>query len=738
MKQLAQFAAALADRYRVEREIGAGGMATVYLAHDVRHGRKVALKVLRPELALALGPERFLAEIRLTATLQHPHLVPLFDSGVAEGYFFYVMPFIEGETLRDRLAREHQLPLDEALRISREVGGALQYAHDLGVVHRDVKPANILLSGEHALIADFGVARAVRAATSDRLTESGMVVGTPSYMSPEQATAEADIGARSDQYSLACVIYEMLAGEPPFNGPTAQVILIRRLTAPVPSVRAVREGVPEAVDRALDRALARTAADRFPGVKELVDALATPARYEARPRSIAVLPFVNLSTTPENEYFADGITEDVIAQLAKVRTLDVISRTSVMRFKGHTHGIREIAAQLQVATILEGSVRRAGDRVRIVAQLIDATTDQHLWAETYDRDLTDIFAIQMDVALNIAAALRAELSPDETARIGREPTNDLRAYQLYLQGRRSFSTFSESGLRHAVTHFEAAVARDPRYAMACVGMALALTELGESGAIAPEQAYPRARAAVTRALALDPELGDAHTTAGYLKYVHEFDWAGAEEEFKRALELNPGSADAHDFYGRLCGAIGRHDEAIALLERAQQLDPLVHRVDVATAYLRAGRYDAALEAARRAVSIDAGDPRGHFTLGWALIGTGSAAAGLAAMEHAVALAPGDTLWLGQMGQAYAQTGRREQALGVLHDLETLSRTRYVAPYHLAYVYTGLGQQDRAMDLLEQAYESRSGAVYGIGGSFLFAPLRTNARFTALLRKMHLT
>src|SRR6185437_4252125 len=248
----------------------------------------------------------------------------------------------------------------------------------------------------------------------------------------------------------------------------------------------------------------------------------------------------------------------------------------------------------------------------------------------------------------------------------------------------------------------------------------------------------RARAAVTRALALDPELGDAHTTAGYLKYVHEFDWAGAEEEFKRALELNPGSADAHDFYGRLCGAIGRHDEAIALLERAQQLDPLVHRVDVATAYLRAGRYDAALEAARRAVSIDTGDPRGHFTLGWALIGSGSVDAGLAAMEHAVALAPGDTLWLGQMGQAYAQTGRREQALGVQHDLEALSRTRYVAPYHLAYVYTGLGQQDRAMDLLEQAYESRSGAVYGIGGSFLFAPLRTNARFTALLRKMHLT
>lgn len=737
MMPLAHLAEALADRYRVERELGAGGMATVYLAHDVRHGRQVALKVLRPELALALGPERFLAEIRLTAQLQHPHLVPLFDSGVAQGYFFYVMPYVQGETLRDRLARERQLPLDETLRISRQVADALQYAHDLGVVHRDVKPANILLAGGHALIADFGVARAVRAAASDRLTESGMAVGTPSYMSPEQAMAEADIGARSDQYSLACVIYEMLAGEPPFTGPTAQVILVRRLTAPVPSLRAIREGVPDAVDRALERALARTPADRFPSVKAFAEALVTTVSPEARPRSIAVLPFVNLSTTPENEYFADGITEDVIAQLAKVRTLDVISRTSVMRFKGHQQGIRDIAAQLQVATILEGSVRRAGDRVRIVAQLIDAKTDQHLWSDTYDRDLTDIFAIQMEVALNIAAALRAELSPDETARIGREPTSDLRAYQLYLQGRHSLITFSESGLRRAITHFEAAVDRDPRYAMACVGVALALTELGELGAMPPEQAYPRARAAITRALALDPELGDAHTTAAYLKYVDEFDWEGAEAEFKRALELNPGSADAYDLYGRLCSALGRHDESIVLLERAQQLDPLVHRVDVATAYLRAGRYEAARAAAERAVAVDDADPRGHFTLGWALIGMGNVDAGLAAMEHAVALSPGDTLWLGQMGQAYAQTGRREQALRVLHDLEALSRTRYVAPYHLAYVYTGLGQQDRAMDHLEQAYERRSGAVYGIGGSFLFAPLRSNPRFTALLRKMHL-
>ncbi len=734
---LERFAAAIADRYAIEREWGLGGMATVYLARDVRHDRKVALKVLRPELAAVLGGERFLAEIKVTANLQHPNVVPLFDSGKAEGRLYYVMPFVEGESLRDRLAREPQLPVDEALRIARQIADALAYAHSLGVVHRDVKPENILLAGAHALVTDFGVARAVSVAGGRQVTEVGMAVGTPAYMSPEQAAADPRIDGRSDQYSLACVLYEMLAGQPPYTGPTAEALLARRLTDPMPSLRAARDTVPEAVEAAIRRALSRAPADRFATIGAFADALTEPVAEAASPRSVAVLPFVNLSADPENEYFADGITEDVIAQLSKIRALKVVSRTSIMPFKRREQGLKEIAARLGVAALLEGSVRRAGERVRIVAQLIDAATDRHLWAETYDRQLTDIFAIQTEVALHIAAALQAELSPEERARVGRERTSDLRAYQLYLQGRHCFIRYTEEAIQQAIGYFERAIARDARYAPALAGTAMAYTELGEMGMLSPTEAYPRAKEAAARALALDDELADAHCTVAFCRLVYEFDWAGAEAEFKRALELNPNHADAYDLYGRLCSALERHDEAIAMQTRAQELDPLAHRVDVATTLLRAGRYDEALEAASRAIELGSDSARAHSTYGWACLGKGRVDEALAALERAVALSPGDTVWLAQLGQACAQSGRAERARDILRQLEELARSRYVAPYHLAYVYTGLGEQDRALDLLEQAYEQRAGAVYGIKGSFLFASLHSHPRFKRLLGRMHL-
>jgi TolB-like protein/Flp pilus assembly protein TadD/tRNA A-37 threonylcarbamoyl transferase component Bud32 len=733
----ARLAAAIADRYAFEREIGTGGMATVHLARDVRHQRRVAVKVLSPELGAALGAERFLAEIRVTANLQHPNIVPLFDSGEAEGLLYYVMPYVEGESLRDRMRRERQLPIDEALRITQEVGEALAYAHCLGIVHRDVKPENILLAQGHALVTDFGVARAVSAAGRQGVTEVGVAVGTPAYMSPEQAAADPQIDGRSDQYSLACVLYEMLAGEPPFTAPTAQATLARRFTDPVPSLRAVRETVPAPLEAAVRRALARTPADRFATATGFTEAIRGAAAAPPKPRSVAVLPFLNLSADPENEYFADGITEDVIAQLSKIRALHVVSRTSVMPFKKREQGLRDIAARLQVATLLEGSVRRAGTRVRIVAQLIDAATDQHLWAETYDREMTDIFAIQSEVAEHIAAALRAELSHEERVRLGREPTSDLRAYQLYLQGRHSLILFDDDGMRQAITFFERAIALDPGYALAHAGLAMAYTELGEVGALRPGDAYPHAKAAAARALELDDELGDAHCTAGFVRFVYDFDWTGAEAEFRRALQLSPSNADAYDLYGRMCSAIERYDEAIAYQRRAQELDPLAHRFDLATALLRAGRNEDAVTAAAHAVEVYPHFARGHATYGWACLATGRGEEGLAALERAVAMAPAETQWLAQLGQAYGQTGRPEKAREILARLEERARGGFVAPNHLAYVYTGLGEHDRAIDCLEQAFEERAGAIYGIKGSFLFARLRGHPRFTALLRKMNL-
>jgi TolB-like protein/Tfp pilus assembly protein PilF len=596
------------------------------------------------------------------------------------------------------------------------------------------------------MVTDFGIALAAGAAPGDRLTSIGMMLGTPAYMSPEQAAGERTLDPASDVYSLGCVLYEMLAGEPPYTGATAQALIAKRFTDPVPAVRRLRPTVPPVVEQALMKGLAKVPADRFRSAGAFADALTTRAGGPSHSPSIAelpsvaVLPFLNLSADPENEFFADGITEDVIAQLSRIRSLKVISRSSVMPFKKREQSLREIGATLQVATLLEGSVRRAGDRVRIVAQLIDAATDQHVWAETYDRQLTDIFAIQTDVALHIAAALRAELSRDERTRIRREPTRDVHAYQLYLQGRHCYGRYTEESIRRGVEYFEQAIAEDPDYALAHVGVALAYAELAAGqggGTLRPDVAYQRAKAAVTKALALDSGLGEAHSVSALLKLVHDFDWVGAEEEFKLALELSPGGADIYDHCGWLYSALQRYDEAIAMVKRAQELDPLMHRADVATALLRAGRYEEALQAALRCIEFEPGYARGRSTLGWAFLKNGRAEEGLAELEQSVALAPGNTLYLAQLGEAYALAGKIERAREVLHQLEQLSQERYVSPYHLAYVHTGLGEQDLAMDWLERAYDERAGSVYGIKGSFLFTPLRSHPRFQALLRKMNL-
>jgi serine/threonine protein kinase/tetratricopeptide (TPR) repeat protein len=737
MDEIDRLRTSLADRYAIERALGAGGMATVYLAEDLKHRRKVALKVFRPELTSALGPDRFLREIEIAARLNHPHIVALYDSGNADGALFYVMPYIRGESLREKLEREGQLPLEEALTIARQVASALDHAHAQGLVHRDVKPANVLLYEGEAMIADFGIAVALSSAASERLTQSGIVVGTPQYMSPEQAMHEGPLDARSDIYGLGCILYEMLAGEPPFGGRTAMAVIAKRLVDPAPSVRRLRGTVPPEVDRAIMKALARLPADRFASARDFSEALSRSDGGSSRQRSVGVLPFLNLSGDPDNEYFADGVTEDVIAHLSKVRTLKVISRTSMMPFKNRELGLKEIASQLDVATLLEGSVRRAGDRVRIVAQLIDAESDRHLWAETYDRQLTDIFAIQTDVALHIAAALKAELSPDERTRIEKEPTGDLEAYQLYLQGRSFAVRYTTEWTLRGIEYFERAAERDPRYALPHVGMAIAHIEMAEGGTMPPQVAYARAKEATARALELDPGLGQAHAAAGYLKTTLDFDWTGAEKEFKRALELGPNDADTHDLYGRLCNSLGRHEEAIALTRRAQQLDPLAHRSDLATALLRAGRYDEALAAAKHAIEFDDLYDRAHAGLGWAYLKKGMAAEGVAELERAVALSPRSTLWQAQLGQALAMLGEFEKARGILRGIEARARDEYVSPYHLAYVYTGLGEHDHAMDLLERAFEKREGAVYGIGGSFLFTDLHSHPRFIALLRKMNL-
>ena len=449
--------------------------------------------------------------------------------------------------------------------------------------------------------------------------------------------------------------------------------------------------------------------------------------------AVAVLPFINLSADAETDYFAAGITDDVIAHLSKIRALKVISRTSVMQFKERKESLKDIGA----TTVLDGSVRRSGDHVRIVVKLVDVHNDRNLWADTYDRQLTDIFAIQTDVALQIAAAMKAELSRDEQTRVRRGPTNDVQAYQLFQRGREWYIKYTAEGLLKAIELFDKALQRDPSFALAYANKSSAYTELAESGAVSADIAHPRALEAAEQALKLDPDLWAAHCTRGFLKAAHEFDWEGAEQEFKRAIELSPSSADSYVLYGRVLAGLGRFDEAIVVQEHAHELDPVAHRMDRITTLLRAGRYEQAIKPAEEAVEFEPDYDRARSTLGWSYFLNGDQMAGIAELERAVAVSPGNTLWLGQLGQACAMAGDEKRARAILEQLEEHARAKFVSPYHFAYVYTGLGEYDRAMDYLEQAFDQRSGAIHGIKGSFLFTPLHDQPRFNALLEKMNL-
>jgi len=762
-------------------------MGEVYRATDTRLGRDVAIKVLPPALASdADRLARFQREARTIAKLNHPNIVVLYgieelgasaseDAAASRGRgtWALVMELVEGEDLR-RAVKPGGAPIAQVFDLAIPLADALAAAHHRGVVHRDLKPANVMVTQDGRVkVLDFGLAKAMAgdpaaAAIQDEgdttalagsaagpMSRPGEIMGTVPYMAPEQVRGAA-VDARTDLFAFGTLLYELVTGRRPFQGATSADVSSSILRDTPPPVTAMRPDTPADLGRIIHACLEKDVERRAQAAgdvrrelelaRRMFDSGASQATPGGRAPgavtasdapSIAVLPFANLGRDGNDEYFADGITEDVIAQLCKVRTLKVISRSSIMPFKRRDESLTDIAARLQVTSVLEGSIRRLGDRVRIVAQLIDAASGRHLWADTYDRQLTDIFVVQADVALQIAAALKAELSPNERARIRREPTRDVQAYEQYLRGRHSLVRFTADEMRRSLEYFDSAIRRDPEFALAYAGRAMAYTELGESGAITHAEGRAGALAAAATAIALDPEFGDAYSARAHARLAFEFDWMGAEQDYKRALELGPNSADTYDLYGRLCYGLERYDEAIALQERAHELDPLTHRVDLATALLRAGRNEQAARAARAAVAIDPHDPRAHATLGWALLRLDRPDEGLAAIERAVALTPAEGQWQAQLGQAYALAGQTDRAREVLQRLEDPARPAPVSPYHVAYVYTGLGDHERALDCLERAFDQGSGAVSGMKGSFLLAPLRHHPRFLALLKRMRL-
>jgi len=763
---------ALSDRYGIERELGRGGMATVYLATDVKHNRLVALKVLHPEVAASVGHERFLREIEIVAGLAHPRILTLIDSGESDGLLYYVMPYVEGETLKGRLEREGALPVEEALRIAREVADALAYAHERGVIHRDIKPSNILFEAGHAVISDFGVARAVGVAGEGDTTATGLAVGTPKYMSPEQAAAE-EVDGRADVYALGCVVWEMLAGDAPFDGPTPHAILALKSSDSTPSLRVRRRSVPPDVEGVIAKAMSPLAADRYATAREFERALAEPERAEKfTPRrrrralvkalagaavialaalagwramrgvpeagasdfiSVAVLPVENVSGDPGQDPFVAGEHQALIDELGRIGALRMISRRSAMKYANSDQSVPEIAAELGVDFLVEVTASRQDQEVRVGVSVIQAVPEERqLWSQTFSRAGSEIRALHGDVAMAVAGALDVNLSPEEEARFsGTRPVNP-ETYEAYLRGMYFLNKATPADFQQGMQYLNQAVEADPGDALAWAGLAHGYVTLGH-GPAPPDDVWQLARAATDRALGLDPGLAEAHAASAEIMTYGEWDWDGAEREFQRANELNPSMAMNHYHHAWYLALFDRWDEAVKEHELAQQLDPLTPLMSawLAGMYRQAGHPDLALAQAHKVLERWPDNPIGLRVLGITLADQGRYEEAIAAHEAMVEVSP---VWSGALAVTYARAGRENDARSILREMEAQPLTGWNA-IQRARVHAFLGEYDEAFDLL--AFEPHHAWLPWIRVGGWFGDPQNDPRFAELLEKMGL-
>jgi eukaryotic-like serine/threonine-protein kinase len=739
---LASLTNTLADRYTIERTLGHGGMATVHLAEERKHKRKVAIKVLKQEFSASVGAERFLREIGIAAQLSHPHIVPLIDSGESDGSLYYVSPYVAGGSLRDRLNRQKKLPVEEALRINQEVGAALDYAHRNGFVHRDVKPENILFADDHALLADFGIAH-VRVPEGKTLTLAGLALGTPEYMSPEQASGETEIGIPGDIYGLACVFYEMLAGEPPFRGSSARATMAKQVTERARPLRTLRPDAPAGFERVLEKALAKDPAERFATIVEFCNALDRARSEPSRPfamttRTIAVLPFVNASPDPDNEYLSDGITDELINALAKVEGLRVASRTSVFALKGKAQDVRAIGALLEASEVLEGTLRRSGENLRITAQLSSADDGRLVWSERYDRKLDDVFVIQDEIARTIVTKLRSTSLADVVTAPSNRHTENVEAYALYLRGRYAWNKRTSEGVSEGIKYFEDAIALDPSYALAYTGLADSFALHIDYRNVPVHEGFEKAKSYARKAIELDDSLAEAHASLAWSLFIYDWDWDGAAKAFRRAIELDPRYATAHQWYAFLLASQEKFDESLIEAHTSQENDPasISVRRSLGYCYLYARKYKQAQYHLDRAIAMNPTAEETYRIQGLILTLDKQFSAAERVLREGVALAsPCGSYTRVTLGYSLACAGDPSYAREVAAELEERRKTEYISPVELATLYIALGDAQRALDWVEAAADDRRGWVAYLRVHPIVDPLRGEPRFAALVERM---
>ena len=750
-------------------------MGVVYKAHDTKLNRDVALKFLPPELTKdSNARERFIQEAQAASALSHPNICGIHAIEEYEQQHFIDMELLEGKTLGVFL-KEKELSLKEIVDIALQIAEGLNAAHKKGIVHRDIKPENIMVTDENLVkIMDFGLAKLKG---SSKLTKTHSTLGTLSYMSPEQARGD-EVDQRSDIFSFGAVLYEMITGRRPFKGEHEAAIIYSLVNETPEPLARYKTNVPVELQRVVDKALSKERSERYQHVDEMIADLRRiqhkisgsvtsvtkmsrvpwiiaaglvllvvvciylfypkSVPISGRSKSIAVLPFKNLSDSKEDEYFSDGLTEDIITQLSKISGIEkVIARTSVMRYKETDKSIREIGKELDVATILEGSVRRAGNQIRVVAQLIDVQNEGHLWADTYDKEMTQVFAIQSDVAKQIATALEAKISPTVKSSIEKKQTENAEAYQFYLKGRFYWNKRTVPDLQKSIEYFNQAIEKDKFYALAYAGLANSYVVLTAFG-LSTEEYYQKAKEAATKALECDSTLAEAHTVLALIKENH-YDWTNAERIYKRAIELNPGYPTAHQWYSGLLNTLGRFDDAITEASRAVELDPLslIINYSLSRTLLHMRQYTQAIDQCNKGIELDPNFPWSYSVRGNVAEEQGKFDEAIKDYQKAKLLSHSDPSAIGDIGGVYARAGRKDDALKVLRELTEYSKQGYSVSYYTAQIYYRLGDKERTFELLERSIYAHDTSVMDMSSNPLWDDLRSEPRFVALLKKVGL-